>query len=301
MVITKCIICGNNTALGELYPATYKNRDLNRMIYSARRIPDRVHYRIVKCGRCGMVFSSPILPPGKIASLYRESICTYADQLKFIRKTYLELFDKVRDKLPGKPKILEVGCGNGFFLTALSESGIRDVWGVEPGTDMVRNADPRIRKNIKADIFRHGQFPENSFDLVCCFHTLDHLTDPALFVKEAFAVLKPGGLVLVVTHDTEGLSVMLFGERSPIFDIEHIYLFSKTTVSELFGKYGFVTQDAFNLVNRYPLSYWLRMSGLPQKVKDAGQKVLTVFGLSDVNFSLAGGNIAYIGQKPGLS
>jgi SAM-dependent methyltransferase len=162
---------------------------------------------------------------------------------------------------------------------------------------MVKSADPRIRKNIKTDIFRHGQFRSNSFDLVACFHTLDHLTDPVFFVKEAYKVLKPGGLVVTITHDTEGLSVKLFGEKSPIFDIEHIYLFSKKTLSGLFEKYGFITMSASNLVNTYPVSYWLRMSGLPRKVKDAGQKVLSASGLSDVNLSLAGGNQVYIGRK----
>jgi SAM-dependent methyltransferase len=298
MIKTNCIICGKKEKIKELFPATFGSSDINQKTYSARRVPDRVHYRMVKCDNCGLVFSSPILPPDKITGLYKKSECTYTDQVIYIANTYLKLFSEIKNYLPQKPKVLEIGCGDGFFLKALFDLGIKSVFGVEPGKDMVKNAAVEIRKNIKSDIFKKRQFPAKTFDLVCCFHTLDHLTDPALFVKEAYAILKPGGIVLVVTHDTEGLSVSLFGERSPIFDIEHIYLFSKPTISKLFEMYGFNTLTSKNLVNSYPLSYWLRMSGLTKDLKNFGQKILSTTGLANVNFSLAGGNLVYIGQKP---
>jgi 2-polyprenyl-3-methyl-5-hydroxy-6-metoxy-1,4-benzoquinol methylase len=297
MIQTQCILCGEKQQIRQLYEATFSQDDLNRQTYSARRMPDRVHYRMVKCDRCGMVFSNPILPPDKIAHLYHESVCTYDEQVSYITDTYVTEFFRIGKDLPKHPKVLEVGCGNGFFLKALHDRGIRGVYGVEPGREMVAAADPAIRKNITVDIFKKNQFPKHSFDVVCCFHTLDHLTDPALFAKESATILKPGGFVLVVVHDTQGLSVKLFGERSPIFDIEHIYLFSKKTISQLFETHGFETVSAANLVNTYPLSYWLRMAGVPKAVKYFGQRVLDATGLAKKNFSLAGGNISYIGKK----
>ncbi len=292
---TICILCGNNDAVRELYPATFSEKDLNRETYSARRLPDRIHYRMVKCAGCGLIFSNPILPAEKIAGLYHESVCTYDTQVEYITTTYVDLFSKLH--VAKNAKILEVGCGNGFFLKALFDHGIKKVYGVEPGEDMVNNAHISIRKNIKKDIFRKNQFPEKSFDTVCCFHTLDHLADPVLFVKEAYRILKPGGYVLVVVHDTGGLSVKLFGEKSPIFDIEHIYLFSKKTIAMLFEKFGFTTVTAASLVNRYPLSYWVRMAGIPGSVKRLALSVLGKTGIGNINISLAGGNMYYVGRK----
>lgn len=292
-----CLLCGEKEQINQLYNPTFSDSDLNNRVYSARRLPDKVHYRIVKCGRCGLVFSSPILPPGVISKLYRQSTCNYDDQLKYITDTYMNLFNKISDQLPKNPKVLEVGCGNGFFLKALYDKGIKDVWGVEPGMDMVKKSALELKSRIKVDIFKDRQFKYNSFDLVVCFHTLDHMIDPNAFVKTAYKILKKGGMVLVVVHDCEGLSVTLFGEKSPIFDIEHIYLFSKTTIRKLFNKGGFNQLEAENLVNSYPLSYWVRMGGIPTGLKLFIIRVLEFIHLDKLTISLAGGNIYSVGRK----
>lgn len=293
-----CALCGKNQDIRELYPATFDIKKISNKTYYARRLPDNIHYRIVRCSRCGLVFSSPILPPSQITKLYRRSICTYDEQIPFVTKTYLDLFFRIRRYLPKQLKVLEVGCGSGFFLKALQRKSIHNVWGVEPGKQMVEEAPERLRHRITNDVFKKQQFARDTFDAVCCFHTLDHMTDPNMFAKEAYNILKPGGFVLVVVHDTDGLSVKLFGERSPIFDIEHIYLFNKQTLRQLFLKHGFASVNVSDLTNTYPLSYWFRMSGLPASVKSIGQNILRVLGLAGTPFSFPGGNIALIAQKP---
>ena len=95
--------------------------------------------------------------------------------------------------------------------------------------------------------------------------------------------------MIVVTHDTQGLSVKLFGERSPIFDIEHIFLFNKKTIAALFKRATFKLVNVKNLVNTYPLSYWIRMSGLGLNIS-----WLPI----DPPISLSGGNIVTVAQKP---
>ena len=293
-----CALCGKNQDIRELYPATFDITSISKKTYSARRHPDHIHYRLVRCSNCGLIFSNPILPPSVIAGLYKQSVCTYEDQIPYAVQTYGELFEDIRPRLPKHPKDLEVGCGNGFFLESLQKNGIRDVWGVEPGKQMVDEAPKSLRLRIKNDIFKKKQFAQNSFDVVCCFHTLDHMTDPNLFIQETLRILKPSGFVIVVVHDTAGWSVKLFGERSPIFDIEHIYLFNKQTLRQLFTKHGFVSADVRNLVNTYPLSYWLRMSGFAKGMKTIGEFLLAITGLSKKNISFAGGNIYLIAQKP---
>ena len=298
MIDIICALCGKKQQVETLYLSTLEKKDISLNIYSARRIPDKVHYRILKCTNCGLIFSSPILPIKQTNKFYRESLCNYAEQIPFLIKTYMKILDKIKNNLPQNPKVLEVGCGNGFFLKELSVKGITNqIFGVEPSSRMVSQANKVLKKRIKKDVFRSNQFPKSNFDLICSFHTLDHMIDPSEFVSESFSLLKIGGFALVVVHDTDGLSVRLFGERSPIFDIEHIYLFNKKTLRELFIKHGFKVIDVFDIFNTYPVSYWWNMSGLPKSVKRTGNYIIGKLRIGKLNLTLPAGNIGIIAKK----
>lgn len=261
-------------------------------------MPDRNHYRILKCEKCGLIFSSPILSPKRLSTFYRESLCSYEDQIPYLIETYTKIVNEIKKNLPKNPKVLEVGCGNGFFLKSLLKSGFtKSASGVEPSSEMILQADPILRTKIKVDVFKPSLFPNNSFDLICCFHTLDHMIDPDEFVKGANLLLKKNGYVIAIVHDTNGLSVKMFGENSPIFDIEHIFLFNKKTLREIFVRHNFEAVKVFSLVNKYPLGYWVRMSGFPGVIKKAMGNVLKLLKLDRIDISIPAGNIAIIAKK----
>lgn len=291
-------MCGEKQQIRVLYEATFNEKDLTGKTYSARRMPDRIHYRILKCEGCTLVFSSPVFAENKLSSLYSKSLCNYGGQVPYLIKTYFDLISKIKGNLPKNPKVLEVGCGNGFFLKALVDLGFtKNVFGIEPSSKMASKAEPILKGKIKVDIFKSGLFPKNTFDLVLCFHTLDHMFDPNEFVKGAYQMLKKNGYAVVVVHDTEGLSVKLFGERSAIFDIEHIYLFNKKTLRDIFVKNKFKVIKVFNLINRYPLNYWMQMSGLPIVVKRCAKFIFDVLKIGKKEVSISAGNIALIAKK----
>ena len=53
-------------------------------------------------------------------------------------------------------------------------------------------------------------------------------------MKEAFRILKPGGAIFLIGHNRRrSLSARLLGRRSPIFDIEHLQLFSPRSLRQL--------------------------------------------------------------------
>jgi SAM-dependent methyltransferase len=293
-----CALCGEKQQIRVLYPATFREEEITDKTYSARRIPDKIHYRIVKCGKCSLVFSSPILPHEKMSLLYRESTCNYNDQIPYLIETYYKIVEQIKNNLPENPKVLDVGCGNGFFLKALSDFNFtKNVFGVEPSSRMVMEADSSLRNKIKVNIFKPDLFPKNSFDLVLCFHTLDHMFAPKEFVQGAHAILKKNGYVIVVVHDTEGLSVKLFGEKSAIFDIEHIYLFNKKTLRNIFERNRFEVIKVFGLTNNYPLNYWIRMSGFSKLFKKYINSIFNMLGIGKKAISIPAGNIALLAKK----
>ena len=298
MIDIICALCGKNQQVKILYPTTFNGKEISNSTYSARRLPDRIHYRILKCERCSLVFSSPIFPAKKLVEFYRESLCNYEDQIPYLIKTYFEIIKKLKKDLPKNPKVLEVGCGNGFFLKALTDSGFtKNVFGVEPSSKMALEADSSLRSKIKVNFFKSNLYVENSFDLVLCFHTLDHLFDPREFIKGAYSLLKKNGYIVIVVHDTQGLSVKIFGEKSAIFDIEHIYLFNKKTLRKIFELNRFKVIDVFNVVNKYPLNYWVKMSGFPLVIRKIVNYTVSLIGIDKIAIPIPAGNIGIIAKK----
>src|SRR5437016_2799301 len=55
-----------------------------------------------------------------------------------------------------------------------------------------------IRDSIINHFFQPTLFAPESFGVVCCFQTFDHLADPDRFVKDVRSLLRPGGLLLAL-------------------------------------------------------------------------------------------------------
>lgn len=298
MISATCAICGKKQKLVELYPQTIDFEKVNAETFSARRTPDRMHYRLVRCINCELIFSNPVLEPEKTNKFYEKSLFSYGDESEYLKKTYRYYLEKaLHNKKKIHLKLLDIGCGNGFFLDEVKKLGIKSVHGVEPSKSTIEMAPESIKKNIKNSILKKGLFKENFFDVICCFHTLDHVIDPNFFLKICFKLLKKGGTVLFVVHNTDGLSVKLFGEKSAIFDIEHIYLFNPKSLTSLFSKNNFNVIDVFDVKNRYPLSYWSRMIPIPKILKIALLKLFEVTGIGKIPVSIKPGNIGIIAQK----
>lgn len=293
----RCAICFDKQRTKLLYKANFDINKINEETFSARRLPDNLHYQLNKCGRCGLIFSSPILSQDKIIRFYQKSKFTYEKEAVYLAQTYLSYLKAFRPNLSPKTKILDIGCGNGFFLSEIYKLGIKNVFGIEPSKEAVSKAAPFLKKNIKIDVLHENIFPKSHFDIITSFQTLDHVLDPNEFIKIVYTMLKKDGIVLLVVHDTNGLSVKLFGEKSPIFDIEHIYLFSKETLAGIFRKNGFKKIKIFNVNNKYPLIYWLRMTPLPSILKNPLMTILVNSKLGKIPLSLAAGNIGITAYK----
>lgn len=294
----KCAICKNNQVIEVLYKENFDFKRFNHKTFSARRIPDDMHYRFLKCKNCGLIFSSPILEKKRLFDLYKKSTFNYPNESGFLQKTYLQYFKKyVLKKQFKKIKVLEIGCGNGFFLEELEKLGIKKLYGVEPGKASVDKAKQSIKNNIRVSMFKKGLFSQNSFDVICCFHTFDHVIDPNIFLHEVFSLLKKNGKAFFVVHDTKGLSVKLLGSKSPIFDIEHIYLFNADNLKRIFTMHGFKKTETFVVKNVYQINYWLKLLPAPFVLKKIISAFFRITQLGEIPISISAGNIGIVAVK----
>lgn len=63
--------------------------------------------------------------------------------------------------------------------------------------------------------------------MVSMFQTVEHIPEPFDSIKEIRRILKDGGYFYVVCHDYCSLINQFLGMKSPIYDIEHLQIFSK--------------------------------------------------------------------------
>ena len=297
---TRCAICCTEGNAEELYPANFDLQALNPAVFSARRMPDRVHYRVVRCKTCRLVRSDPVAPPGLLARLYHQSTFTYTDEVADLKRTYGRYLARLDKYGARKDALLEIGCGNGFFLQQALAQGYRSVRGVEPSHAAVNQAPPEVRDSIVCDLMRPGLFGPAQFGVICLFQVFDHVPDPGTFLDACFAALRPGGLVLSLNHNVTAVSARLLGERSPIIDIEHTYLYSPATMRRIFEAHGFRIRKAGSVRNQYSLRYLFRLLPLLAGPKRTVLVWLQRHAIGSLRLWVPLGNLYLVAQKPGV-
>ena len=295
---TRCPISGEENDTTEIYPANFDATSLSPAAFSARRLPDGIHFRIVRSNRSGLVRSDPVADTALINELYAQSSFDYAEEVPRLKKTYGRYLERVCALGCERGSLLEIGCGNGFFLERALESGFRQVRGVEPSRQAVNEATPVLRQSIVCDVMRPGIFEADQFDAICMFHIFDHIPDPNQLLLECLRILKPGGFMLALNHNVESWSARLLGEKSPIIDIEHTFLYSPRTMRLIFEANGFGVMEQGCVWNTYSITYLFHLLPLPRRLKDVVLHTLKATVLGKLPLSLPLGNLYLIARKP---
>lgn len=271
---TICAVCETKGNYKLRFESSFKESDFNAKMFLSRKIPGKSHYKMVTCKKCGLLYSNPILKEKYIDKLYTQSTVPLHNDLINASEIYFGYMKNLLNKISKKSHILDIGCGNGFFLSRLRRSGYKNVFGVEPSKKAVKFLPNGIsKKNIKIGLYKRSMFPKEAFDLICFFQVFDHLVDPNKFLRDCFYNLKKGGYVFALLHNTDSLSLKILQDRSPIIDVQHIYLFNKNNISTIFRKNGYEVEKVFTTFSRYSLSYWIKMGPFPKFIKNLFEKI----------------------------
>ncbi|MCD6489608.1 MAG: methyltransferase domain-containing protein [Thermodesulfobacterium sp.] len=176
--------------------------------------------RIFECPSCGLQFGYP-LKAMNYETAYKEG---YGDLLQFDPgagyKSHVELEKAEKEevvkgwkKLPRinvflpllrviknkeKEKLLDVGCSTGYFLLIAEKLGF-NAYGMEASGEAVRIARGKFGLNV-VQALSFKELPEDfkgPYKVITAFEVLEHVEEPMKFLKEAFELLKEGGILCI--------------------------------------------------------------------------------------------------------
>jgi len=154
----------------------------------------------------------------------------------------LELLSQEKLSSQAKPRVLDLGCGNGSLSHLIAQQGY-EVVGVEDseqGVAIARRSFPDCHF-IQASIYElpYAEL-ENSFDIVLSAEVIEHLLYPRELVRAAKKCLKPNGRLILTTpyHGyLKNLVLAVSGKMdthfNPLWDGGHVKFFSVSTLTQL--------------------------------------------------------------------
>lgn len=221
---------------------------------------------VVECAACGLVYTNPRPSAAALLSGYAENTDPDYESERDARcmNAYLSLALLRRHAPAGR--LLEIGSASGFFLNAARLS--YQTVGVEPSVAARRHAQETLGLDVPAATLESARFPDASFDVVAMIDVIEHLPDPLETLRRAARVLKPGGVVYLVTPDIESLSARVLGSRWWGLRPAHIYYFSRRTMAALLEKAGFTVVETRSYGRIFSWGYWLsRLANYPWLVR----------------------------------
>lgn len=204
------------------------------------------NWSVYKCNACGLGVLDPRPSSEELTDLYRDSyfVGHYDAGLvpgtEAMRKRLSQESHRIRFLKPLKKtgRILDIGCGRGYFLLACREQGY-DVQGFdisEDGAVYVRNT---LGIPVQTGTLV-GAFEDASFDVITMWHSLEHTPDPARYLEAAGRWLRPDGVLVIDVPNYTGTDARLQWQTWEHWDLPyHLLHFTPKALDTLLGSHGF--------------------------------------------------------------
>ena len=257
-----------------------------------RIIHRKDQWQYLRCLNCGLVCLHPRPTQEILMKSYEDYLPVRTEDINkwemMMKPVMYESADLIESRTkPDKGKLLDIGCGYGFFLQEMRSRG----WQVE-GIEISRTGRQYAR--YKWDITVYSQpleklaFNKNAFDVITLFYVIEHVLDPLGLLMGVKHILRPGGLLLLRwPHSTP--IVRILGPFSRKLDLYHtpyhMHDFSPKTIKALLILGGFEEIET-------------RIGGYTLPSSRLGRWASTVFGrLGEALYSLSGGYILFPGTS----
>jgi SAM-dependent methyltransferase len=222
----------------------------------------------LQCSACNAVFLWPRMDAPEQHAFYDSNtqlLKAHGDEFDwddYTRRTRADVSRRVEFLTPHlstDQRLLEVGCGYGFFLSEI-RSKVDTAIGLEPGAARQNFAKNELRLDVRSPPLSTAGIPPGSIDLACAFHVLEHIDRPIPFLTEIRDALRPGGLLVVEVPNFADLYVRLSAPyRAFHFQSAHLVYFTPETLRHVVEASGFTIESLIG-VQRYAFAnalHWL--------------------------------------------
>jgi SAM-dependent methyltransferase len=175
-----------------------------------------------------------------------------------------ERIDRFLIRMNRSIAVLDLGCGDGYFLDRLRRMGFTNVTGVDPSGPMVERCRGRgltARQGLLEDLPETGDA-----DLVLLIQVLEHLDDPGAALARIRRLLKTEGRLLLAVPVCDSLLKRYHrfrygvGRREQVLDWDptHRHAFSRAALGKLLRERGFRVIRGAHCSNPFP---WVERYG----------------------------------------
>lgn len=276
-----------------------------------RRVPvfRRSFDWLVRCCGCRLQFASPQPDEEELAAIYgADYFGTFGysasnggiySRMKLLRADRL-LAIAERYVPPGR--LLDVGSALGECLLAATRRGWQ-VNGIERNAYAVDRADEVVPGATTCCSIDDYQGLTGQFDLITCHDVLEHVGRPDRTLRRVHSLLRPGGVLLVTTIDSDSLPALLLGPKWFHIHRDHLWYFDRRSLAAFCAGAGFETARMERACKVFNMNYILEILGhcpdspIIRRVARAGLCCLPK-RLKAARFSLPEG-LLLIARRPG--
>ena len=257
MINDKCEICGNLS-----WESVY-NGDIRDGHYGLIRENSTV-FQCIDCGVQRLLESDCIPPEYYDTGEYREKLnqsLSLDSEIEGHELLNRFTFESIWPLSVRNKHVLDVGCGSGHLLDALSGASKNQV-GIEPCSPYLTSI---IEKGYEAyssiqDCTSKGR--EKYFDLGFSIQVIEHVLNPRLFLEDIRLLLKPGADLLISTPNRDDILMSLMPDDFPSFfyRTQHRWYFDANSLEFCAKSAGFEIVE-MKYIHRYGMSntlHWLR-------------------------------------------
>lgn len=247
----------------------------------ARIYGQKAGFTYVRCSGCGTVYTNPRPSLALSHAFYNQSL-NYAYWNKHVFPATAEvrrerLFRPRAERtvrccepLRGRqPVLLEVGAAFGLYCEEIRRlQFFSRVLALEPTPDLAATCRRLGLEVLEMPL--ENMPAEPVADVIAAFEVLEHVFAPRAFLERCFALLRPGGRVLLTCPNVEGFDVATLGVLSGTFDHEHVNYFHTRSLPALLGRVGFRVLEVAtpgqldaDLVRRWVVAGEISLDGQP--------------------------------------